>query len=226
MEEKKQQLLHKLSEAVLNMEDEEVVAAAEEYLRENYSPEEGISHGLVRGMQEACRLYDEEEYFIADILLCSDTMYEGMKVFEPHIRTLPNTQEKIRVIIGVVAGDTHDIGKNLVRIMMETAGFEMIDLGKDVASDKFIETVKEEGAKLLCLSALMTTTMEEMAVVIRKLQESGLRQKVKVMVGGGPLSSRYAEKIGADAYSKDAVDAVRVAKRILKMEDEDAENNC
>ena len=114
-------------------------------------------------------------------------------------------------------GDTHDIGKNLVKIMMETAGFEMIDLGRDVPLEQFIETAKEEEADLICMSTLMTTTMGGMETVIQMLEDAGMRDKVKVMIGGGPISQKYADKIGADGYSQNAVEAVKLAKRLLNI---------
>ncbi len=120
-------------------------------------------------------------------------------------------------MIGVVEGDTHDIGKNLVKIMMETAGFEMIDLGRDVELQKFVDTAKEEHASLVCLSTLMTTTMGGMETVIHLLEEAGIRNQVKVMIGGGPISQKYADKIGADGYSQNAVEAVKLAKRLLNI---------
>ena len=117
----------------------------------------------------------------------------------------------------MVEGDTHDIGKNLVKIMMETAGFEMIDLGRDVPLQKFVETAKEEHADLVCLSTLMTTTMGGMKTVIELLEEAGIREQVKVMIGGGPVSKKFADKIGADGYSQNAVEAVKLAKSLLQM---------
>src|SRR5699024_7931143 len=125
---------------------------------------------LVAGMDRAGVLYEEEEYFVTDLLLCSDAMYAGLEILKPH---LPENAEKnkIKGVIGVVEGDTHDIGKNLVKIMMETAGFEMIDLGRDVPLQKFVDTAKDEGARLICLSTLMTTTMGGMETVIHLLEE-------------------------------------------------------
>ena len=212
----KEILLKRLSDGVTEMEEEEVEQAAGEYLAAGYPVIDGIMKGLVDGMNRAGRLYEEEEYFVTDILLCSDAMYAGLEILKPH---LPETDEKNRVkcVIGVVEGDTHDIGKNLVKIMLETAGFEMIDLGRDVTLSGFVEAVKEEGAKLLCMSSLMTTTMEGMERVIRLLEEAGIRNQVKVMIGGGPVSQKFADKIGADAYSENAVEAVRIAKQLLHI---------
>lgn len=210
----KKELLEKLSQCVVDMEDEEVVDVAKEYLDEGYLAFDGIMDGLVEGMNEASKLYDEEEYFVTDVLLCSDAMYAGLDVLRPHLPK-ENNSKKIKGVIGVVEGDTHDIGKNLVRIMFETAGFEMYDLGRDVPLRDFVEKVKETNASLLCMSTLMTTTMGGMEKIINMLKEEGIRNKVTVMVGGSPISQKYANDIGADGYSSNAVEAVRVAKELL-----------
>ena len=209
--------LKKLSDGVLEMEDEDVIEqTAQEYVAKGHSALDGIMDGLVDGMNRASQLYEEEEYFVSDLLLCSDAMYAGLGVLKPHLPNVEN-EGKVGVVIGVVEGDTHDIGKNLVRIMLETAGFEMHDLGRDVPIEKFVEKVKETGAKLLCLSTLMTTTMPNMERVIKRLKEEGLRDDVIVMIGGGPLSSAYAKKIEADAYSPNAIEAVKTAKELLNL---------
>ena len=210
----KEELLAKLSECVVEMEEEEAAAVAQEYIEAGYPAFDGIMEGLVDGMNKASDLYDAEEYFVTDVLLCSDAMYAGLEVLRPH---LPETAEgeKIKAVIGVVEGDTHDIGKNLVKIMMDTAGFEMYDLGRDVPLDDFVEKAAEVNASLVCMSTLMTTTMGGMRTVIEKLKEKGIRDKVKVMIGGSPISQKFADEIGADGYSVNAVEAVKLAKRLL-----------
>lgn len=212
----KEELLKRLSDGVVEMEEEDVAEAAREYLDAGYPAFDAIMEGLVDGMNRAGVLFEEEEYFVTDILLCSDAMYAGLDILRPY---LPETdhKEKIKGIIGVVEGDTHDIGKNLVKIMMETAGFEMIDLGRDVPPQRFVDTAREEGAAFVCMSTLMTTTMSGMETVIHMLKEAGIREKVKVMIGGGPISQRFADKIGADGYSQNAVEAVKLAKRLLNL---------
>lgn len=212
----KEELIKALYDCVVEMEDEEVVDIAQEYIDAGYPAFDGIMEGLVEGMNETSRLYDEEEYFITDVLLCSDAMYAGLEVLKPHLEEVDDSN-KIKVVIGVMQGDTHDIGKNLVKIMMETAGFEMIDLGRDVPIKDFINAAKETDAKIICLSTLMTTTMSGMEEVIEGLKEEGMRDKVKVMIGGGPISHKFAEKIGADAYTQNAVEAVRIAKELVNL---------
>lgn len=212
----KEELLEKLAECVVEMEEEEAAETAKEYLAAGYPAFDGIMYGLVEGMNQVGDLFEQEEYFVTDVLLCSDAMYAGLEVLKPYLEE-DSTTEKKRGIIGVVEGDTHDIGKNLVRIMMETAGFEMIDLGRDVSPQQFVEAAKEHQADLVCMSTLMTTTMGVMDTVIHLLEEAGIRKKVKVMIGGGPISQNFADRIGADGYSQNAVEAVKLAKRLLKI---------
>lgn len=214
MAKSKEELLEKLSECVVEMEDEEVVDVATEYVESGYPALDGIMEGLVDGMNKASDLYDEEEYFVTDLLLCSDAMYSGIDILKPHLPVEENKGEKLKIVIGVVEGDTHDIGKNLVKIMLDTAGFEMYDLGRDVPLDNFVDKAIEVGASLICMSTLMTTTMDGMRIVIEKLKEKGIRDNVKVMVGGSPISQKYANEIGADGYSVNAVGAVKLAKRL------------
>ncbi|WP_415932063.1 corrinoid protein [Zhenpiania hominis] len=212
----KEELLKKLSDCVVEMEEEEAAETAKDYLEAGYPAFDGIMDGLVDGMNRASDLYDAEEYFVTDVLLCSDAMYAGLDILRPHLPD-QETEEKKKAVIGVVEGDTHDIGKNLVKIMLETAGFEMFDLGRDVPLDSFVEKAKEVNADLICMSTLMTTTMTGMKTVIEKLQEEGIRDAVKVMVGGSPISPGYAKEIGADGYSTNAVEAVKVAKSLLAI---------
>jgi len=214
MAKSKEELLEKLSECVVEMEDEEVVDVATEYVESGYPALDGIMEGLVDGMNKASDLYDEEEYFVTDLLLCSDAMYSGIDILKPHLPVEENKGEKLKIVIGVVEGDTHDIGKNLVKIMLDTAGFEMYDLGRDVPLDNFVDKAIEVGASLICMSTLMTTTMDGMRIVIEKLKEKGIRDNVKVMVGGSPISQKYANEIGADGYSANAVGAVKLVKRL------------
>ncbi len=215
----REELLQKLSDCVFEMEDEEVVDVCEEYIAEGYDPLDGILHGLVDGMNRASDMYDQEEYFVTDLLLCSDAMYAGLDVLRPHLPEDASIGSRKKIVIGVVEGDTHDIGKNLVKIMLETAGFEMYDLGRDVPLDRFVEKAKEIDADLIAMSTLMTTTMPGMRYVIDKLNAEGMRDEVKVMVGGSPISLKYAQDIGADGYSRNAVEAVEVAKRLCGIID-------
>lgn len=210
----KEELLQQLSECVLEMEDEEVVDVVKEYIAAGYDPQEGMLKGLVDGMKRASAMYEEGEYFVPELIVCSDAMYAGIEEFQ---KVLPeNAGDKIgKIVIGVVEGDTHDIGKNLVKIMLETGGFDVHDLGRDVPVNTFINYVKENDVDIVCLSSLMTTTMPGMEAVIEGLKAEGLRDKVKVMVGGAPVSPAFAERIGADGYTKNAIEAVAYAKILV-----------
>ncbi len=212
----KDELLLELKNMVIDMEDEEIAEVAQEYIDAGYDAYEGIMEGLVAGMNVVSEYYDEGEYFITDVLIASDAMYNGLDVIQPHLEK-NDDEKKVTGVIGVVEGDTHDIGKNLVKIMMETAGFNMIDLGRDVPLSQFVDAAIESDAQLVCMSTLMTTTMGGMETVIQHLEEAGIRDKVKVMIGGGPISNKFAEKIGADAYTENAVEAAKRAKELLNI---------
>ena len=214
----KEELIARLAECVLEMEDEEVVDVANEYIEAGYEAYDGIMEGLVAGMNKASDLYDAEEYFVTDVLLCSDAMYAGLDVLRPHLPAVENTGDVRKAVIGVVEGDTHDIGKNLVKIMMDTAGFEMHDLGRDVPLAQFVDKAEEVGADIIAMSTLMTTTMPGMREVVSMLEERGIRGKYKVMVGGSPISQKFCDEIGADIYTSNAVKAVKAAKAAVGME--------
>ena len=214
--ETREDYLDELARCVLEMEDELVIEVAQNYIDAGFDAYAGIVQGLSRGMEQAGELYEQEEYFVPELLLCSDAMYNGLDMLRPHLEQ--NTGDAgCPVIIGVVEGDTHDIGKNLVKIMMETAGFEVHDLGRDVPVETFVEKVRELGGGLVCMSTLMTTTMSNMQRVICRLEEEGLRDSCRVMIGGGPISAAFAEKIGADAYTQNAAEAAKRA-RLLAAE--------
>ncbi len=210
----KQELLQEMARCVRDMEDERVTELAQEYADAGYDAREGIMNGLVVGMNEAGRLYEEEEYYIPELLICSDAMYNGLDVLRPLLPT-DNTGSGARVVIGVIQGDTHDIGKNLVKIMLEAAGYQVIDLGRDVPLTRFVEAVREEKPQVLALSTLMSTSMAHMATLIDMLREAGLRDSVRVIIGGAPVSRGFAEKIGADGYSESAPEAVKLVGRLL-----------
>lgn len=211
---KKQELLQQLEDCVLEMEDDTAAAVAQEYVAAGYPAYEGIMDGLCRGMEKAGQLYEEGEYFIPEIIGCSDAMYAGMEVLRPHIN-LDQTDKKAAIVIGVVEGDTHDIGKNVVKTMLEATGYDVYDLGKDVSAQAFVEKAKEVHAKIIGLSTLMATTMDRMKVVIDLLEQAGIRNQVKVMIGGGPVSQKYADEIGADYYTSNAAEAAEKVKEIL-----------
>ena len=209
-----EELFKKLSDAVVDMNEEETVSLANQIIAEKVDAYEAVEKGLSNGMDRAGKLFEEEEYFIPELLLCSDAMYAGLEVLKGHIK-VAEEGEKRKVVIGVVEGDTHDIGKNLVKIMLETSGFDVFDLGRDIAPAAFVEKAKEVGADIIALATLMTTTMEGMASVVQLLQQQNIKDKYKVIIGGGPISQGFADKIGADGYAVNAADAVRLSRRLL-----------
>ncbi|OPY88514.1 MAG: Methionine synthase [Syntrophus sp. PtaU1.Bin208] len=209
------QLYRDLSDAVLEMEEEKTVSIATTIVENKLDAYQAIENGLSDGMNRAGRLYEEEEYFIPELLLCADAMYAGLNVLKPHLKA-DTKGAKQKVVIGVVEGDTHDIGKNLVKIMFETSGFDVVDLGRDVPPRDFVEKAKEIDAKIIALSTLMTTTMKGMKEVIALLEKENIRDRVKVMVGGGPISQGFAERIGADGYAANASEAAKMAKTLTE----------
>jgi corrinoid protein of di/trimethylamine methyltransferase len=211
-------LLKDLMDSVFLMDEELAVKTAKEVVEAGYDAYDAINNGLVAGMNKAGVLYEKEEYFVPELLICSDAMYAGLDILRPHLK-IDETAEKHKVVIGVMEGDTHDIGKNLVKIMMDAAGFEMHDLGRNVPLASFVEKAKEVQAELICMSTLMTTTMDGMATVIEMLKEEGIRDSFKVMVGGGPISQGFARKIGADGYADNATNAVDLAKKLIAKAD-------
>ena len=209
------EMYEKLSDAVVDMDEDLVAELSQQAVDENMDAFEAINQGLSAGMERAGKLFEEEEYFVPELLMCADAMNAGVEVLKPHIKSETGSGKRHRVIIGVIEGDTHDIGKNLVKLMMETAGFEMIDLGRDVPAQRFVDEAEKQDAELIMVSSLMTTTMDAMGDVVKLLDERGLHGKIKYAVGGGPVSQGFANKIGADGYSRDAADAVRMSRRLL-----------
>ncbi len=211
-----QNILDRLARGVKDMDEELAAEAAREALDNDIEALTAINEGLVKGMNEAGRLYEEEEYFVPELLLCSDAMYAGMNILSPHLQRC-DEKGKVSVVIGVVEGDTHDIGKNLVKLMLDVEGFEIFDLGRDVPLADFVSKAKEVDAQVICLSTLMSTTMDGMSRVIDLLKKEGLRDKITVLVGGGPISQSFAASIGADGYAENATKAVRLVKRLLSQ---------
>jgi corrinoid protein of di/trimethylamine methyltransferase len=212
MSDQTKELLKRLSDAVVDMDEELTVATAHESLAAGIEAYDAIEGGLSKGMERAGQLFEEEEYFIPELLMCSDAMYAGLDVLKPHLKT--TGEKKGTVVIGVIEGDTHDIGKNMVRIMLETGGFEVHDLGRDVAPQTFVDKAQEVNANIIALSTLMTTTMDGMGRVVTLLNDANIRDNIKVMVGGGPISPGFAKRIGADGYAVNAAEAVKVAKEL------------
>jgi corrinoid protein of di/trimethylamine methyltransferase len=198
----------RLYDAILNGDVKTAVAVTKEALAEGVSALELVQKYVVPAMAEVGKRFDCEEYFVPELLLAQRAMKGSLALIPPLAESAG------RVVIGTVKGDLHDIGKNLVSAMLEGGGFEVIDLGADVAPEKFVNAVKERGAKIVALSALLTVTMGSMKTTIQALKDAGLREGVKVMVGGAPVTEQFAEEIGADGYSENASSAVALARRL------------
>jgi 5-methyltetrahydrofolate--homocysteine methyltransferase len=178
------------------------------------APEVILQQGLIPAMTEVGRLFEIGEYFVPEMLIAARAMQGGLAILKPKL-VAANIAAAGKVVIGTVQGDLHDIGKNLVAMMMEGAGFEIVDLGTDVSPEKFVAAVRENKADLVAMSALLTTTMPKMEATIKAVQEAGIRDQVKVMIGGAPVTQDYADKIGANGYAADASRAASVAKTLV-----------
>ncbi|GHV74173.1 dimethylamine corrinoid protein [Spirochaetia bacterium] len=208
-----EELYKQLADAVINMDEDRAVQLSREVIEQGFDAYEAIDKGLAAGMEQAGKLFEEEEYFVPELIICADAMNAGIALLKPHLKTAQvSTQHK--AVIGVIEGDTHDIGKNLVRIMLEAGGFHVLDLGRDVPPQTFVDKAVEINAELILVSSLMTTTMDAMADVVKIINDRGLQGRFKVAVGGGPISQGFADRIGANGYADNAAEAVRLCRRL------------
>ena len=207
------ELLESIAKNLENGEDEKVLELTKKAIEQKVPPQEILDNGLIAGMNVVGGRFKNHDIFLPEVLLAAKAMYAGMDELKP-LMIEKGIQSIGKVVIGSVRGDLHDIGKNLVGIMLKGSGFEVIDLGNDVAPDKFIETAEKEGASVIGMSALLTTTMSVMKEVVDLLMERGLSGKVRTIVGGAPISSDFAKDIGADAHGFDGVNAVEEVKRL------------
>ena len=203
----KAQILKELAEVVVLGDEVQAELLAKQALEAGIQPYDAITNGLAEGMKIVGKKYEQKEFFLPDMLLSADAMYAGLNLLIQHI---PKAEQKTKgkIILGVVEGDIHDIGKNIVKVMLTAAGYEVLDLGRDVATSEFIDKAKNEGAQVIAMSTLMTPTLMAMKDVEDQLQEEGLKDKVKTIIGGGSVSAEWQTRIGSDAYGKDAVEAV------------------
>ena len=207
-------LLKEISECLQKGEDERVSALTRQAVEEKIPPKEILYKGLIGGMNVIGEKYKAHEIFLPQVLLAAKAMYAGMDILKPmFIKEGMPTLGK--VVLGSVQGDLHDIGKNLVGIMLKGAGFEVIDLGNNISPERFVETAKNEKAKVIGMSALLTTTMPAMQRTVDLLKEEGLTGKIKTIIGGAPVSEEFAQKIGADAYGYDSANAVEKVKKLV-----------
>ncbi len=203
-----------LYDAILNGNAKQAHAATEAALASGTDPMQLIAESMVPAMNEVGKLFEEEEYFVPELLLAGRAMKSAMELIKP-LLTAAGQKMAVRIVIGTVKGDLHDIGKNIVASMLEGSGFEVIDLGTDVSPEAFVTAVKERQPQVVCMSALLTVTMPSMRTTIEALQTAGVRTQVKVLIGGAPVTSQYAREIGADGYSENASGAVTLVKDLL-----------
>jgi len=208
--------LEQLRQAIVNGDAKKAVAVTEQALADGADPGELVSKYMIPAMDEVGRRFECEEYFVPELLLSARAMKGSLGLLRP-LLAARGAEPAGRVVIGTVKGDLHDIGKNLVASMLEGGGFDVIDLGADVSPQKFVEAVEKSGAGLVCLSALLTVTMPSMKTTIQALREAGVRERVKVLVGGAPVTQQFAAEIGADAYGVNATTAVSLARQLSKV---------
>jgi 5-methyltetrahydrofolate--homocysteine methyltransferase len=205
--------LQPLYTAVLEGDAPTAKAVVQKALEEGTEPQELLSKYMIPAMDEVGRRFEANEYFVPELLISARAMKGALELIRPRLAE-EGAQPAGKVVIGTVRGDLHDIGKNLVSAMLEGGGFEVIDLGVDVSPEKFVQTAKEKGAHIIAVSALLTTTMPGMKSTVEALEQAGLKGQVKVMIGGAPVTQRFADEIGADGFSDNASGAVRVARTL------------
>jgi corrinoid protein of di/trimethylamine methyltransferase len=205
--------LQKLFDAILKGDNKSAIAITEDAIAEGVQPMTLITNYLIPAMNEVGGLFERGEYFVPELLISARAMKGSLQLLRPSLAA-SGTQPVGRVVIGTVKGDLHDIGKNLVSSMLEGGGFEVVDLGTDVTPEKFVQAIQEHKANIVALSALLTVTTPMMKKTIEALQQAEMRDRVKVMVGGAPVTREYADSIGADGYSETATGAVSVARRL------------
>jgi corrinoid protein of di/trimethylamine methyltransferase len=203
-----------LFEAILNGDAKTAAVLAKAALDGGADPLELVTHQMIPAMDEVGRLFECEEYFVPELLLSGRAMKAALELLRPRLAA-SGVKPQGRVVIGTVKGDLHDIGKNLVTSMLEGGGFEVHDLGADVAPERFIEAIREHNADIVALSALLTVTIPAMRTTVEALRHAGVRDKVQIMVGGAPVTQAYADDIGADGYSENATAAVALARRLM-----------
>ncbi|HID57270.1 TPA: cobalamin-binding protein [Candidatus Poribacteria bacterium] len=208
--------LNALAEAIINGKKEDAEQITKQALDEGLSPAEVLNEGLIKGMSVVGEKFKNNEFYVPEVLIAARAMKSAMEILRP-LLTESGVEPVGKVAIGTVKGDLHDIGKNLVAMMLEGGGFQVIDLGIDVGPEKFIQVVADHEVDIVAMSALLTTTMPSMKVTIDALKEAGLRDKVKILIGGAPVTQAYADEIGADGYARDAASAVDKAKELLNV---------
>jgi len=209
-----EEMFTKLAQAVIDGESEDAEALAQQALEQGLDPLACITNGLTKGIQEVGELFASGEYYLPELIISADTMKVAMDILESALAGDQEREVVGRVVIGTVEGDLHEIGKTLVGTMFSANGFQVTDIGVDKSAAEFVEAVKENNATLVAASALLTTTMLQQKKIIEAIDEAGLKNQVKIMVGGAPVTQSYADQIGADGYAEDAISAVDIAYRL------------
>ncbi len=203
-----------ITNMIVELDIDNVANAVQQQINAGANPQD-ILKALTMGMEEVGRRYEADEYFLAELVLAGDTMKTAFEVLKPHLKS-EDTGDKTPIIAATVKGDNHDIGKNILISMLVSAGFEVVDLGTDCPAEKIVDAVRNTSTKIVALSALLTMTMREISTVDKALQEAGLRNNVKIIVGGAPLSMELAKELGADDYGPDAIDGVKRIRALLE----------
>jgi methylmalonyl-CoA mutase cobalamin-binding domain/chain len=205
-----------ITELIIELEIDDIEEAVKVALEEDEKDPFEILTALTKGMDEVSRRYEEAEYFLGELVLAGDTMKAGLEVLKPSLTVSDSAKEKKKVVIATVKGDQHDLGKNILGTLLLSANFEVYDLGRDVDAETIVEKVKETGASVVALSTLLSMTVDQIGVVHKALQDAGLRDNVKLIVGGAPLNLELAKKFGADAYADDAIYGVDNIKKLTE----------
>lgn len=207
------EIIGKLKLKIIEMSPEEAGSLTKRAIEEGLNPEKILKEGMIPAMDQVGDEYAKGERYVPEMLISAEAMKEGMKLLRPLLAEA-GVESTGKVVMGTVEGDLHDIGQNLVSMMLEGSGFEVINLGTEITAEKFVKEVKKNDSDLLGMSALLTTTMTHMPEVVKALEENNLRDKVKIMIGGAPITHSYAEDIGADGYAPDAASAVKLARKL------------
>lgn len=207
------EFLNQIKDAIIDMDMETAKKVCEEALNQGIPPFSIIHDGIGKATVIVGDKFEEKEYFLPELIMAGEIITEIMKILKPKIKSITGKRELGKVVIGTGKGDLHDIGKNIVKIFLMAEGFEVIDLGVDVSTEKFIEAVRTENPKILAISALVTMTMPEVQNVMKALEETNLRNQVKIIIGGAPITQEFVDDIGADAYGRNAIDGIRICKR-------------
>jgi len=213
------ELFDQMKNSIMDGDEDLAVELAKQALQEDMDLTMAMNEGFLKGIQEVGELYQAGEYFLPELVCSADAMKAALEILTPALKesSFAGEMSKGRIVLATVEGDVHDIGKKIVAAMLTAAGYEICDLGTDVPTEKVLQEVMDQKPEVLGLSAMLTTTMQEQKSILEKLEENGMKDQIKVIVGGAPVSSRWAENIGADGYSDSAMEAVKLVNRLLAV---------